>query len=178
MSLIDDLAGFLTRTRFDDLPQEVMHESKRLLLDSIGCALGGLITEKGKIAVELAKKQKAREATILGVRGKVSTFGAAFANGELMNAMDYDALTAPPGHVSPYVIPPTLALAEGAGAPGQTVILSIALGHEISARLGCALGYYRDIVQGKTVFPPIMGMSCNAFGASAAAGKVLALDQE
>jgi len=35
------LAEFASKVTFDDLPQEVVHQTKRLICDSIGCTLGG-----------------------------------------------------------------------------------------------------------------------------------------
>jgi len=71
----------------------------------------------------------------------VSIFGAAFANGELINALDFDAIL-PPGHVSPYVIPGALAIAESTGAPGTDLITALALSHEMSYRIGKAMDYF------------------------------------
>ena len=101
------LAAFTVDTRYEDLPPEVIEESKRILLDCIGCALASATTESGKIGVRFARLFSAPpEATIIGFGDRVSCFGAAFANGELINAMDYHALLLlPPGHVPPYVIP-------------------------------------------------------------------------
>ena len=39
---ITKLADFIDRTNFEDIPERVIHETKRLLLDSIGCALAGV----------------------------------------------------------------------------------------------------------------------------------------
>jgi 2-methylcitrate dehydratase PrpD len=36
------LASFIANTRFDGLPREVVHETKRILLDGLGCALGSI----------------------------------------------------------------------------------------------------------------------------------------
>ena len=184
-SVIQQVARYAVEARFEDLPGEVVHESKRLLLDSLGCALGGLTVEKGKIAVEMARRLgSSREATIVGTGDRVSSFGAAFANGELINAMDFDAGVFPPGHTPPYLIPAPLALAEGVTASGKDLILAVALAHEISTRFGAAVGYYRDVVKrdaegrGVTAMPSISGYSCTIFGGTTAAGKILNLDQE
>ena len=49
---ITKLADFIDRTNFEDIPERVIHETKRLLLDSIGCALAGVTADKGKWGVE------------------------------------------------------------------------------------------------------------------------------
>ena len=128
-----ELVKFGEETDFEDLPDEVRHEAKRVLLDSVGCALGGIMVDKGRFSIQFARKLGAgTESTILGTGDRVSSAAAAFANGELINALDMDAILAP-AHVSPFVIPASLALAESRGASGKDLIVAIALGHEISS---------------------------------------------
>lgn len=99
-SLTDVLAIFAFETKFENLPGTVVHEAKRILLDSIGCALAGISTDKGKIAVQLAERLGGpSESSIIGRGDKVSCNSAAFTNGELINALDYDTILVPPGHI-------------------------------------------------------------------------------
>ena len=180
-TLIEALAGFTTETRFEELPASVVEESKRLLLDAIGCALGGLSHPKGTIGVQYARLMGAgapgAQATILGTGERVSTVGAGFANGELINALDFDAIL-PPGHVSPYVLPGALAVAEAGGASGQELIVATAISHEMSNRLGKAMDYLRDIKDGKVSPPPVYGYACTVFGATGAIGRLKGHNQD
>lgn len=170
---IEELSGFVYETRFEDLPSEVVTETKRLLLDSVGCALGGTTTDKGRWGLQFARKffSGQPEATVFGFGAKLSPLGAAFANGELINALDYDAIL-PPGHVSPFVIPSLWAMAEVGNVSGKEVITACALAHEISHRIGKSLPNYRDIIEGKVVWPPVAGYSCSIFGGTAAVAKI------
>jgi 2-methylcitrate dehydratase PrpD len=174
-TLIERLAEFATSTRYEDLPAHVAAESRRLLLDSIGCALGGLSHPRGRIALEYARRQgpgaPGAQASIIGTseRGSINT--ASFANAELVNALDFDAIL-PPGHVSPYVIPGALAFAEATGCSGKDLLCAIAIAHEMSHRIGKAQDYLRDIKDGKVTPPPVNGYSSSVFGAAAAIGKV------
>ena len=114
------LAEFSAGLRYEDLPAEIVHEAKRLLLDTIGCGLGGYEVAKGQMAVKFARRTGGLGgSTILGVKEKVPSGMAAFANGELMNALDWNALL-PPSHVPPYVMPSALALAEANRKPAKT----------------------------------------------------------
>ncbi len=144
------------------------------MVDSVGCALGGLSHPKGQIGVKFAKLQgpgaSGEQATLIGTGDRVSAISAAFANGELINALDFDAIL-PPGHVSPYVIPCALAAAEAAGAGGDKLLSAVAISHEISNRIGKALDYLRDMKDGKPNPPPVFGYSSTIFGAAAAIGK-------
>ena len=102
------------------------------------------------------------QATILGTREKVSTVGAGFANGELMNALDFDAIL-PPGHVSPYVLPGALAVQEGAivgaaalvGVP-PTAALAAALvrrAREVCFAVPGLLAWHRSETRGMPTAP-------------------------
>lgn len=174
-TIVETLAEFTFETNLAQLPAEVLDEAKRLMVDSIGCALGGMSHPKGQIGVAYANLQGPgapdEQATVIGTGDRVSAISAAFANGELMNALDFDAIL-PPGHVSPYVIPCALAAAEAAGTGGETLLSAVAISHEISNRIGKALDYLRDMKDGKPNPPPVNGFSSTIFGAAAAVGKV------
>lgn len=174
------VVDFAMETGFDDLPDEVKQESKRVLLDSLGCALGGIVTDKGRYAIRLARKlQGPPESTIIGIGDKVSSGSAAFANGELINALDMDAILSPPGHVAPYVIPACLALAESEWASGKDLILAIALGHEISIRIAAALTrMYSTDSEGKLKVSDVFGFDSSILGGIIGCGKILELDRE
>lgn len=184
-SLTKELVGFVTETKFDDLPGKVVHETKRVFLDSIGCAIAATHsapTRRGKICTELAHRLGGPpESTILGTSTKVSCINAAFANGELINALDYDALFGV--HIPPFVIPAPLALAESTSASGKDLILSIALGHEVARRLQMATPPPYGPIQsgperGKLVFAPVSGHGTAVFGAVLGAAKILNLSPE
>jgi len=165
-----ELARFAVETRWQDLPQSMAHETKLILLDSIGCALGALTTDKGKMSVALARRLGGTpESSVIGLGGKVSCATAALANGELMLALDVSPIIAG-GHDGVYVIPSVLAMAQSAGASGRDLILATALGLEVSARLARATGR-----RGGGGFT---GNAYSNFGAAAGAGRLLGLDEE
>lgn len=179
-SITQKLVDFVTESNFSRLPKDVVHETKRILLDSFGCALAGLSTDKGRFSIRLAKKLGGSpESTIIGLGDKVSSVNAAFANGELINALDMDPILYP-AHVSPYVIPSALAIAESRKASGRDLILSVALGHEISYRLGRSLAWQRryDKQSREFVETDVHGYSPCIFGGAAAVGKILQFNQE
>jgi len=111
------------------------------------------------------------QATVIGTGDRLSLAAAAFANAELINALDFDAIL-PPGHVSPYVIPGVLAVAEATHAPVKDLLCGIAIAHEVTHRLGKAMDYLRDVKDGRSSPPPVFGYSSTVFGATAAIGKV------
>ena len=172
---IQTLSNFAHETSFEKLPPEVVEESKRLIIDSIGCALAGTEHPRGQIARKYAELHGRGadnfSASIIGVPGKFNVTTTAFVNAELVNALDFDAIL-PPGHVSPYVIPGILAFAEVSKSGGQELITALALAHEISNRIGKAQDNLRDIIDGKNSPPVVNGYSSTIFGGTAAIGKI------
>jgi len=74
-SIATTLARFAADIRFEDLPPDVVTESKRILLDSLGCALAAVDLDKyaGIKAVELAygRKRSLEIATTLAMDPKL-----------------------------------------------------------------------------------------------------------
>ena len=112
-NITQELANFVPSLTFGDLPDSVVKVTKRTLLDSVGCGLGGYATDRAKIVLgHIDELGGNPQASIIG-DGKTSWALAAFANGELINALDFDPIG--PGvvsHASPYVIPSCLAIAD------------------------------------------------------------------
>ena len=66
-SITTSLSNYTTALTFADLPQEVIHHAKRMLIDTLGCAIGGFTSEPSKIARALAGMVTSQHpATILG----------------------------------------------------------------------------------------------------------------
>ncbi|MDP2953141.1 MAG: MmgE/PrpD family protein [Chloroflexota bacterium] len=178
----EQLVNFVVETGYEDLPPAVVHEAKRILLDSIGCGIAGIMSDKGKAAVKVARRLGgAPEATILGMGEKVSVTSAALANGELINALDYDVILLP-SHVVLYVLPAALALAEANCASGRDLILATAIAHEVSTRVaGGMMLAVREVTtegpqKGQVQVKPGYGNAI--LGGTAGAGKVLDLDKK
>jgi 2-methylcitrate dehydratase PrpD len=182
--LIKEIARFVSQTQFEDLPHEAIEETKRMLLDSIGCAIAGIGTDKGKYAVRVTERMGGpAEATVLATGHKVSCGAAAFANGELINALDMDGLMFPAGHAPPLVTPAPLAIAESVEASGKELIVALAIVYELSVRIAGALSEWREFIaegpqKGAMKVPAVHGTGACIFGGTAGAGKLLKLDSE
>lgn len=179
--ITEKFADFVSTVRFSDLPEYVVHEMKRIILDSIGCAILGRLTERGKIAADLASKLGGpSESSIIGVNDKVSCTNAAFANGEAMNALDFDAISQLGRHDVPTLVSGILSLAESADASGKDLILSAAIGFEISGRIKSLAGSMTTgSGNSKIAWPEISSVAEGAsFGVAAGGCKVLTLNQE
>jgi 2-methylcitrate dehydratase len=135
-TLAHQLANYASSFRFEDLSREVVHEVKRRVLDSLGCALGAWNEEPCAIARNVALDFSARHgATILGTDHKAPPDWTAFANGCCIRYFDYNDtyLSKEPAHPSDN-ISAALAAAESVGADGRELIAAIALAYEVQCR--------------------------------------------
>ena len=136
-TLAHQLADYAGALRFEDLSKEVVHEVKRRVIDSIGCALGAWNEEPCVIARKVASEFSAKNgATIIGTSHKSPPDWAAFATGCCIRYFDYNDtyLSKEPAHPSDN-ISAALAVAECVGANGRELITAIALAYEVQCRL-------------------------------------------
>ena len=75
------LTDFTLRTRFEDLPAEVVHEATRRLLDAFACAAGALHEPAPTIARRVASRMSGSPGAALIGGGRSTADWAAFANG-------------------------------------------------------------------------------------------------
>ena len=135
--LVDHLARYTQVLCYEDLPAEVVHEVKRRVLDSLGCAIGAWNARPCRIARELAQSIRlSTGATIWGTGHKTLPDLATFANGSFVRYLDFNDtyLSKEPAHPSDN-IPAALAAGEIARVSGKRVIQAIALAYEIHCRL-------------------------------------------
>jgi 2-methylcitrate dehydratase PrpD len=181
-TIIQQFADFALKAKFEDLPADIVQETKMILMDAIGCALVATQTDKGKINLSLAKRFGGPpEASVIGSGYKVALSTATLVNGELMFSPEYISMIAG-GNEPSYVLPAILSMAESTGALGREWILSTAIGLEISTRLARAT--LRQIIDPNEVQPkPIAhnlkrhGNAYSNFGAAAGVGRLMGLDR-
>ncbi|HXF66927.1 MAG TPA: MmgE/PrpD family protein [Burkholderiales bacterium] len=95
-TLVEQLSAYGAGLRYGDLPPEVVRQAKRLIVDTVGCALGGHDAEPARIAREIAEDvTSARPATVL-VSGRATSpdLAAALACAEIARRSGRDLLTA------------------------------------------------------------------------------------
>jgi 2-methylcitrate dehydratase len=135
--LADRLARYCHSLRFEDLSDAVVHEVKRRVLDSLGCAIGAWNAPPCRFARQVAQQVKlVKGATVWGTGHKTLPDLATFANGGLVRYFDFNDtyLAKEPAHPSDN-ISAALAVAEATGASGKRMILAIALAYEVQCRL-------------------------------------------
>jgi 2-methylcitrate dehydratase PrpD len=170
------LAKHIYNTGFNDLPAEAVTAAKRSLLDGTGVTLAaGTLGEGCRQFVELAQAGGGKpESSILGFNSRTTAVMAAFANGSMAHALDFeDTHDAARVHPNAAAIPAALAVAESNGnISGKELITSLALASDIVCRLGLALK--EDPIKYGWYIPPALG----AFGATTATCKLMQLKPE
>ncbi len=165
------ICSYALGLKFDDLGPEVVHQVKRTVIDTLGCAMGGFSSRPAQISRDLASRvTSSTPSRVLGTDSYSSPDMAAFANGVMLRYLDCnDSYFSPGGGHPSDMIPAALAPAGPAGCDGPTFITSVALAYEVFCRLSdkvVASGFGWD-----------QGMF-GVIGAACAAGKVLRLDRE
>ena len=80
------------------------------------------------------------ESAIIGTPDKVSAPNAAFANGALVHALNYDPIGGGIGHVGVVCLVAPLAMAEAiGGSPAAEFVVASAVACEVSARITAAI---------------------------------------
>lgn len=174
MDITQELSSFIVRTGFPILPQESIELSKRNILDFIGVALAGTKTEVGKIIREfVAGNTGSNISGIFGGHIKTSPFMAAFANGTIAHALDYDDVNwTMEAHPSVSIIPGIFAVGEEQKTSGEKIIEAYIIGYEIEAKIGlCVNPEHYDLGWHTTG-------TLGTFGALAGVSKILGLNEE
>ncbi len=135
-TLADRLSDFAQRTRFDDLPESVVVEARRRLIDALACAAGALGEPAPTIARKVASRVRSEPGATLIGGGRSSADWAAFANGVHIRYLDCNDtyLSLEPAHPSDNWAP-ILAVGEQVGANGRDLIAAAAVAYEIQCRL-------------------------------------------
>src|ERR1700723_3841316 len=168
------LAQFAAALRYEDIPPRVREHCKTLLLDALACAVAGRLGEEtGQIAALASALAQSSEARVSG-GDHLSLAGAPLPTAYLVTAVTMcDVHRETMTHVTPEVIPPALAIAEGDGLTGRALLTAIAAGCEVTTRVGIGTDYPKFRVRGWHG-PGIFG----PFGAAAAVGSLLKFDAD
>ena len=171
MTLAHRLANFACSLNFEDLSADVVHEVKRRLIDSLGCALGAWNEEPCTIARAVVSDFSASNgATVIGTDHKAPPDWAAFANGCCIRYFDYNDtyLSREPAHPSDN-FSAVLAIGQSVGASGKEIIAAVAIAYEVQCRLCDAAS-----IRARGWDHPTYG----AFSTALACAKLMKLDPE
>jgi 2-methylcitrate dehydratase PrpD len=165
------LAEHVTATGFEALPAATVAATKRDILDTFGCILGGSGAPGIDALCEVADAWGGREESIVLLRGRrLPAPQAALLNASMGHALDFDDTHDRAGSIHPgiSVLAAGLAVADTLGSvDGRLFIRAIALGLDVSCRIALAStvdrGWHRTACIG-------------VFGAAVASGVLLGLD--
>jgi 2-methylcitrate dehydratase PrpD len=168
-------ADFILDLKYNNLGEDVVLQTKKLIMDFIGVALAGYkLMEFPRVVVNYMENiGGVPEATIIRTKKKFPALNAAFANAACGHSLDMDdghrfgAL-----HPGTVIIPSAIAAAEVSSADIKTVITGVVAGYEVMIRIGAAInpsslnrGFHSTGIIGP-------------FGAAAAVSKILRLTHE
>ncbi len=165
-------SNFVSKATLQNFNDEMIFFSKMSMIDWCGVAYAAKEEPVSKIVTKLIDEEQTKGLSRLISNGKeVSAKSAAFVNGTIGHALDYDdthfLFT---GHPTASAFPTALALGEELGSSIDEIMLAYMCGVEISTRLGHILGYShynKGFHQTAT---------SGAFGATLVASKLLKLD--
>ena len=158
----------------DAIPTRVRERTAHLILDAVASALAGRRGDDTAQVEAVARDIAAGdEATIIGA-DRLSRVGATLLNGYQVTAVTVCDVYRPNlCHVTPEVVPPALASAEGRDIAGRDLVTAVALGLETTVRIGRGIRYASFRERGWHS-PGVIG----TFGGAAAAGRIFGLDSE
>src|SRR3989337_4349892 len=182
MGLTQEVANYVFKTRYRDIPEDVVQLARGFILDGFGVALAGSTDECSRIVQAHIRQMGGKgEATVLGTKLSAPTPKAALANGVAGHAMDYDDTQLSTSKEAVYGLlthptVPVLAAALGVGEAhkisGQELLLAYILGVEVECRIADAI-YPRHYQAGFHSTATMGGL-----GAVLAVGKLLGLKPE
>jgi len=173
-TLSQQVAEIGAKLKFEDLPDEVINNSKKFILDLIGNLLASKHIESTKIVADTVMAMSGKEqCTVVGFKHKTSPMLAALANGTMGHAFDMDDdHREGTQHSSVVVLPAVLAAAEAYNKSGKDVLLSFVYGSEITIRLG-------EAFEGQTYYQGFHPTgTCGVFGAAGGVAKIMGLSAE
>jgi 2-methylcitrate dehydratase PrpD len=167
------LAEHVCDVRFAMLPETTLSATRHDILDTFGCLLGGSgAPGVGDLDRVLGKWGGIEESQVMLWRRRLPAPQAALMNACMAHALDFDDTLDHGGSIHPgaSVLGASLAVSDTlGGVSGQSLMLAVALGLDISCRVALDStldrGWHRTAAMG-------------VFGATAAAGKLLGLNVE
>jgi 2-methylcitrate dehydratase PrpD len=138
------VTDFIHDTKWNGLTDEIRHQARRCLLDTLGAGIAGRQTELSQIIHDFAARNFAGTGAHLWLDGReVSPPGAALANGMAIDALDiHDGHPLVKGHAGAAIVPAVMATIEGCDKQkitGQEILTTLVIGYEIALRAGIAL---------------------------------------
>jgi 2-methylcitrate dehydratase PrpD len=169
------LAKFVEGIQYDDLDEDVVEKTKMHILDTLGVTLGAYEMPWSKMVMDVVRQMGGvHQSTVFSLDGRYPLMNAALANGTMAHGIDMDDSGARPSwaHPGSCIVPAAYAAAEAEEISGKDLIIAVLAGYEVNCRID------------SSVYPGLRDRGFHAtgvvgtFGAAAAVGKVLGLDED
>ena len=169
--LANKIAEFTTSLKFPQLPSDVVNETKRRVLDTLGVSLAAYDAPPARIARKTASQFPTRGGTtVILEKFKTTPDWSAFVNGVMARYLDFNDTYLSKEALHPSdIIPALLAAAEVSNSNGKRLIEGIVAGYEVICRLSDAASI-RERGWDHVAYI--------AIGTAVGAGKVMNLNQE
>ena len=153
------LVDFALAFSSQPLPETTVHECKRRIVDTLGCAFGGYDDTMSRMARKLAASQSGTPgATVWGATAATSQEAAAFANGVMSRVLDMsDTYLGKSGGHPCDAIAGIMAVGEAAGSSGMDIIKAVSLAYEIY----CSFSDSVDLNSSGWDHPVYGGVACS-----------------
>jgi aconitate decarboxylase len=141
MTLTGELVDLVRAVRYDQLGNAEIDTARQVCIDGVGVTIAGY-TEPlglGRRIVDYVRDAGGNpQASVIMGGFRTSVANAAFANGTMAHALDFDNTWHPMNHPTSPTLPAILALAEHHQLPGWRVIEAVVTAFEVQARLRMA----------------------------------------
>ncbi len=135
-SLTREMARFTLSLHYEQIPPIALHEARRFLLDSLGCAYAALHNDDMQAAHRFIEKLGGTPAaTVIGSGLRTNAPYAALMNSLLIRALDYNDIywKQDPSHPSD-LIPAAMACAEWSKRSTRELLVGIVIAYELEMR--------------------------------------------
>lgn len=171
-NVTEELAWFAAALGYDELPVLVRRRVVQLVVDAVACALVALRAEGTREVAQISRALGGHgDSTAINGGTGFSLIGATLLNGYSITAAGWcDVYRPAHAHLTPPVVGSALAVAEERRITGRDLLAAVAVGLEVSCRLGRGMdigALRRNGWHSPGVIGPI--------GSAAAVGRVLGL---
>ena len=176
MKMTEEIVQRCHNLKYSDLPPDVIDRTKYLLLDYVGVAARGALSDSSlpvqRVVSSLDKTGDG--AVVIGTAIRVNPPYAALANGIASHSLELDDVVNEASlHPAVAIMPAALAAAHVSGCTGEDFITAVVAGYEVMIKLGIALDPVAHYARG---FHPTA--TCGTMGSAVTAAKILKLDQK
>jgi 2-methylcitrate dehydratase PrpD len=173
-TLTERLADHVLAVRYERIPAAAIDMARQVTLDGLAVMLAGA-TEPlgvGRLSIEYVRDMGGNpQSSVVAGGFRTSMINAAYVNGTMAHALDFDNTWYPLNHPTSPTLPAILAIAERYRIDGRRIVEAIVAAFEVQGRLRLAA---TGLKTGTGFHKP---GTTGTFGATVAAAKLLGLDR-